>query len=148
MTASSPPEDELRDALVSLKSHNPTLGITKTHALLLASHPSWAVSEKRARKILQTEGLVLSGTSTPISETTNVYPSSRLIPNFDVNKWTPKIEVRFFDRKKGKGLVATEDIAEGETVWKEDSFILAPEWYVVNHILTGNMFFIWRQGNI
>ena len=30
---------------------------------------------------------------------------------------------------KGKGLVAKERITSGETVWKEDPFILAPEWY-------------------
>ncbi|KAG9310945.1 hypothetical protein JVU11DRAFT_8819 [Chiua virens] len=29
---------------------------------------------------------------------------------------------------KGKGLVATEKISEGEVVWKENPFILAPEW--------------------
>lgn len=132
MTTFTPPEDELRDALVSLKLHNPALGIAKTHALLLTSHPSWAVSEKRTRKILQSEGLVLCGAPTQISGNSPpaVYPSSRVIPDFAVNKWTQKVEVRYFDQRKGKGLVATADIAEGELIWKEDPFILAPEWFV------------------
>ncbi|KAF9468274.1 hypothetical protein BDZ94DRAFT_1287217 [Collybia nuda] len=132
MTTSTPLEVELRDALVSLKLQNPGLGIAKTHALLLASHPSWAVSEKRVRKILQSQGLILH--EAPVapsgSGTLTVYPSSRIIPNFDVNKWTPKAKVQYFNQKKGKGLVATEDIAEGEIMWKEDPFILAPEWEI------------------
>ena len=41
---------------------------------------------------------------------------------------TPKAEVRFFGRAKGKGLVARAPIAAGETIWKEDPFVLAPEW--------------------
>lgn len=137
MTTFTPPEDELRDALVSLKLHNPALGIAKTHALLLALHPAWAVSEKRTRKILQSEGLVLCGMPTRTSgdSTPAVYPSSRVIPDFAVNKWTQKVEVRYFDQKKGKGLVATADIAEGEAIWKEDPFILAPEWFVPISIL-------------
>ncbi len=86
----SPPEDELKRAIIDLKSQNPSLGISKVHAYLLAMYPHWTVSEKRTRKILQAEGLTLI--------------------------------------TKGKGLVATEDIAQGETLWREDPFVIAPEW--------------------
>lgn len=130
MTTVTPPEEELRDALVSLKAQNPTLGIAKTHALLLASHPLWAVSEKRVRKVLQSEGLVLGGIPVSGDSNATVYPSSRVIPDFNVKKWTQKVEVQYFDQRKGKGLVATVDIAEGDVIWKEDPFILAPEWSV------------------
>ena len=41
-----------------------------------------------------------------------------------------KVAVKHFGKKKGKGLVAKEVVEEGETIWKEDPFILAPEWYV------------------
>ena len=124
----SPPEEELKGALVELKHQNPSLGISKIYALLLKTHPNWTVSEKRTRKILQNEGLVLS--STPIKRPTIVYPSSRVIPQLDVTQWTNKVEVNFFDQQKGKGLIATCNIEEGEVIWKEDPFIIAPEWYV------------------
>lgn len=38
------------------------------------------------------------------------------------------MEVTFYDQQKGKGLIATSDIEEGEVIWKEDPFIIAPEW--------------------
>lgn len=44
-----PSEEELILALRTLKVENPTLGIAKTHALLLETH-EWTVSEKRVRK--------------------------------------------------------------------------------------------------
>ncbi|KAH8104125.1 hypothetical protein BXZ70DRAFT_888652 [Cristinia sonorae] len=127
----SPSEDDLKDALKTLRSEHPTLGISKIHAALLADHPEWTVSEKRTRKILQSEGLVISSGTGPTSASGKngfKYPSSKLMEGLDLGQWTKKVEVKFFDKKKGKGLVAKERISEGETIWKEDPFILAPEW--------------------
>ncbi|KAG6911095.1 hypothetical protein DXG01_004610 [Tephrocybe rancida] len=124
----SPSEDELRAALVSLKTRYPSLGIAKTHSILLASFPNWLVSEKRTRKVLQNEGLILDSPSPQGADM--IYPTSRLIPDLDIPKWTSKVQVRYYDKRKGKGLVAIEDVEEGETIWKEDPFILAPEWEI------------------
>ena len=128
-------EVELRTALVALKKEKPTLGVMKIHTLLLEAHPTWAVSEKRVRKILQSEGLVAidkgNGTGPPIA----TYPVSHLNKNLDVAKWSSKVKVHYFNATKGKGLVATEKISEGEVLWKEDPFILAPEWCVFSHRL-------------
>ncbi|KAG6812905.1 hypothetical protein H0H92_015457 [Tricholoma furcatifolium] len=132
----SPSEDELRSALVALKIRYPSLGIAKTHSILLASYPDWLVSEKRTRKVLQSEGLILD---TPSPQGADfVYPSSRLIPDLDISRWTSKVQVRYFDKRKGKGLVATEDIEEGEAIWKEDPFILAPEWEIYDMQLSSS----------
>ena len=49
----SPPEEDLKGAVASLKKEHPALGIAKLHALLLSENPSWAVSEKRLRRILK-----------------------------------------------------------------------------------------------
>jgi hypothetical protein len=124
----SPSEDELTKAIIELKKENPELGISKVHNLLTTKHPDWTVSEKRTRKILQAQGLVV----TAPGNTPNIliYPSSRLVPGLNVQKWTPKVEVKWFDKRKGKGLVATQEIKEGEVIWKEDPFIVAPEWCV------------------
>lgn len=121
----TPTEEVLTSTLVDLKAQNPALGITKIHALLLQQHPEWTVSEKRTKKILKMEGL----TSSAIPPDPNVvYPTSRLVSTLDVNKWTTKVKVKMFDKRKGKGLVATTDIQEGEIVWKEDPFVVAAEW--------------------
>jgi hypothetical protein len=121
-------EVELRTALVALKKEKPTLGVVKTHTLLLEAHPTWAVSEKRVRKILQSEGLVATdnGIGPPIA----TYPVSHLNKSLDVTKWSSKVKVHHFNAIKGKGLVATDKISENEVLWKEDPFILAPEWCV------------------
>ncbi len=122
----SPPEDVLKSALLALKSANPTIGVPKLHALLLAEHPEWMVSEKRTRKVLQSEGLVQNAAGAPSAG--QIFPNSGLIDGLDIAKWTTKVEVKYFNKTKGKGLVAKEQITEGETIWKEDPFILAPEW--------------------
>jgi hypothetical protein len=131
----SPPEEDLKTAIASLKNEHPTLGIAKLHVLLLSENPSWTVSEKRLRRILknsdsQQQGLGLDATANGPSTTseTHLYPSSALVEGLDVNKWTTAIEVKYFDRRKGKGLVAKEPIHEGQVVWKEDPFVIAPEW--------------------
>ena len=58
-----------------------------------------------------------------------MYPSSTLVEGLDIAKWTTTVEVKYFDRRKGKGLVAKEPISEGQVVWKEDPFVIAPEWW-------------------
>ncbi|KAJ7699349.1 hypothetical protein B0H17DRAFT_307442 [Mycena rosella] len=113
----SPADDELQSALAQLKTANPTLGIPKLHARLRADFPAWTVSEKRVRKLLATKD------STP-------HPSSELVEGLDVAQWTPRVAVRVFDKKKGKGLVATHKIAAGDTIWLEDPFAIAPEWEI------------------
>ncbi|KAH9886713.1 SET domain-containing protein [Cubamyces lactineus] len=121
----TPAEDELKAALLELKSANPTLGVPKIHALLLSAHPEWTVSEKRTRKIMQSEGLVNNAN---VAVPGQLYPTSQIIKGFDIAKYTTKVEVKHFSKIKGKGLVAKEEIKEGETIWKEDPFALAPEW--------------------
>ncbi|KAK1222402.1 hypothetical protein PQX77_014735 [Marasmius sp. AFHP31] len=132
-TKLTPSDNELKEVLRSLKTSNPALGIPKVHALLLQTHPEWLVSEKRTRKFLQNEGLVISADPNGNSfqdKGKAPYPSSRVIPNLDVAKWSTKVEVKYFNKRKGKGLVAKEKIAEGEAIWKEDPFVIAPEWQI------------------
>ncbi|KAF8192761.1 hypothetical protein K438DRAFT_1906839 [Mycena galopus ATCC 62051] len=119
---SSPSDDELQDALIQLKSAHPALGIPKLHARLRADFPAWAVSEKRMRKIL--------AAIAPPKETAPPHPSSQLVEGLDISQWTARVDVRVFDKKKGKGLVATQKIAAGETIWVEDPFVIAPEWEI------------------
>ncbi|KAJ3742873.1 hypothetical protein DFH05DRAFT_1498352 [Lentinula detonsa] len=147
VATSSPSDQDLRTAVISLKSAHPTLGIAKIHALLLAGYPDWIVSEKRTKKILQSEGLTLQTSQSTAeatltspsptkhskasgSGTVNVYPSSKLIPNLEISKYNAKIEVKHFNKKKGKGLVAKEKILAGTPLWKEDPYIVAAEWEI------------------
>ena len=62
------------------------------------------------------------------SKAAHIYPLSTLVEGLDLSRWTTTIKVKYFDRIKGKGLIAKEPISEGQIVWKEDPFIIAPEW--------------------
>ncbi|KAH6909592.1 hypothetical protein BKA70DRAFT_1371651 [Coprinopsis sp. MPI-PUGE-AT-0042] len=123
--AISPADDDLKSALIELKSRNPAMGITKIHALLLKERPEWTVSEKRTKKILQSEGLV-SGPSGSATAPQTVFPSSKVIPDLD-----------FYDKCKGKGLEATAELQEGEVIWKEDPFVISPEWDIYDLVAQG-----------
>ena len=141
----SPGEEDLTTAVASLKKAHPELGIAKLHALLLSENPSWTVSEKRLRRVLKNAasssgpmqresstgepaGPEAGSSSGPDAVLARVYPSSTLVEGLDVSRWTTAIEVKYFDKIKGKGLVAKEPISEGQVVWKEDPFVIAPEW--------------------
>jgi hypothetical protein len=126
-----PSDDDLAAALSALRVSNATLGAAKLHAALLDAHPSWSVSEKRARKVLQSSGLSLSAPTALVQKGTGsrLYPRSQRTAGLDIAALTTKVEVKDFGPGKGKGLVATVPIAEGEVVWKEDPWLLAPEWY-------------------
>lgn len=123
---SSPSDEELVSALRNLRAENPTLGISKFHALVLKDKPSWTVSEKRFRKVLQQNGLgsikaAENGENGAPNEAdgSQIYPTFRINETLDVTKWTSKVEVKYFGPKKGKGLVAKKEIEEGEVIWKE-----------------------------
>lgn len=75
---------------------------------------------------MQSEGLT-SAPSTGESAK-KIWPSSKLNNKLDLEQYSKKIEVRYFDKAKGKGLIAKEDFIEREIIWREDPFILAPEW--------------------
>lgn len=64
------------------------------------------------------------------------YPESREIEGLDLSQWTDKVKVHNFGRAKGKGLVARVPLAEGEVIWKEDPWAIAPEWYVSSARIT------------
>ena len=128
-----PPSDsDLSSTLATLRGEKPTLGISKLHTLLLSENPGWLVSEKRTRKVLQSLGLTNTVKNpTPGSTGELKHPLSKLLDGLDPLKYTqkgPTLRVEYFDQMKGKGLIATTDISEGEVIWKEDPFALAPEW--------------------
>ena len=141
--AISPSDDALLAALTPLRSANPAMGASKLHAKLLQYHPEWVggVSEKRTRRILTNAGLVAqangvkNGTKPKVDTNGKRFPTSHMLENFDVSRWTDKVAVHDFGPERGKGLVATKEIAEGEVVWKEDPWIIAPEWSVYTYLI-------------
>ncbi|KAF7305950.1 Set-like protein [Mycena chlorophos] len=129
---SAPNDEQLGAAVSSLRTAHPTLGIPKLHTQLRTDYPDWAVSEKRFRKIL-------AQLAVPADESNDQqpHPTSKVIDGLNLAQWTTRVEVRVFDQKKGKGLVAKEKIREGDTIWVEDPFVIAPEWEIYDKIRVG-----------
>lgn len=132
MTSStvSPPDEAVIEAIKLVKDPNPEIGVSKLQSAILAANPAWTLSEKRIRKLLKpppvtdSEGLV----SNPKAKETPIHPTSKLNDDLNVEQWSKKVQVKQFGKARGKGLVAKEDIAEGEAIWKEEPFIYSPQW--------------------
>ena len=108
------PKRTSRQPLHLSRKEHPALGIAKLHALLLSENSSWAVSERRVRRILKKsnpDGPLVQhqrieyATGTPRgpglssnpptiagSKAAHVYPSPTLIEGLDVSKWTTTVE--------------------------------------------------------
>ncbi|KAH7333592.1 hypothetical protein B0J17DRAFT_676011 [Rhizoctonia solani] len=123
-----PTDDELADAVRSLKVSNAGLGVPKLLATLLSSQPEWSVSEKRMRKVIQ---------RLKSEERTNLFPTSTLNSALDVSKYSDKVKPVLLGAEKGKGLVAVQDIDAGEVLWREDPFVYAPPWEIYEAQMAG-----------
>lgn len=129
-----------------LRSSHPDLGILKLLAQLKTHHPTWAVSEKRFRKVLQggagsaqatangghagdvhKVGSQAAGAVDDKSATSVLVADTGLDPTIDTAKIAPKIKVKMFKGGKGKGLVAREKILMGELVWSEEPWIVTAD---------------------
>ena len=129
----SPSDDQLVLAIKASRAETPSLGVPKLLVALLSANPTWALSDKRLRKVLQKEGLSLSTPKSVKKDVTQTeYPVSQLNEDLlDLDHWCAKIDVKYFGKEKGKGLVCKEKIEEGEILWKEDPFAYFPaEWQV------------------
>lgn len=136
----TPSDEDLAAALTDLRGGNPTLGASKLHAKLLDVHPDWSVSEKRVKKSLAVNNLVILPPP-PKSSSGDVAgslkkedglptPSYTTVQSFNVSQYAQKIKVVDFGHPRGKGLVATAPIAQGEELWSEVPFVHAPDWEV------------------
>ncbi|QRV85458.1 SET domain protein [Ceratobasidium sp. AG-Ba] len=119
-----PTDDELIATVRSVRSQNPALGIQKLLAAVLTAEPTWSVSDKRLKKVLQK----LKG---------DEFPTSSLNAALDVGKYSDKVRPVVFGPEKGKGLVAAQDIRAGEVLWREDPFVYAPPWEIYDAQLIG-----------
>lgn len=132
-TSFSPPDDAVLEAIRAVKETNSDIGVAKLQTAILTANPTWTLSEKRIRKLLKP---TTTGTDAPVAPnaanqktgTAPSYPISKLNGDLNVEQWTKKVQVKQFGKARGKGLVAKEDIAEGEVIWKEEPFIYSPLW--------------------
>ncbi|KAG8933651.1 SET domain-containing protein 5 [Tulasnella sp. 418] len=146
----SPSDEDLLTVVHSLRENNGVFGAKSLLSAILASNPTWTLSEKRLRKLLQREGLTLpsvppglerakhgsSKAKPTLSSDGLEFPHSQM--NDDIltrlEQFSKKVEIKFFDAQRGKGIVAKEPIEENEVIWKEDPFVHCPApWELQAH---------------
>lgn len=123
-----PRDDELVTAVTGIRQTQPTIGIAKLTALVKSQNPSWLISEKRLRKVLQqaAENEVESSSSKPEQDEIELVAQTGIDETIE---WceAPKVRVKMFGGVKGKGLVAKEKILMGEVIWQEEPWIVSPD---------------------
>ncbi|KAK0208411.1 hypothetical protein DFS33DRAFT_1496957 [Desarmillaria ectypa] len=149
MSAIVPDDETILSAISIIHSALPGFGTTRLHTAVIDAHPEWkgVVGEKRLRRMIanfkkdeETEGPIKDNSASTTKPKTKkkkkakakaspgeTYPTSSLLPGSALTL-PLTVAVRYFDKQKGKGLVALRRIEEGETLWKEDPWIIAPEW--------------------
>lgn len=140
------------DAARSKLEASPGLGIAKLLAQLQGEN-GWALSEKRLKTILTAAklrqapaGVQGNGTSgggkdkkkgTGNDNATPAYiPLSRLDSSLSIPSGVRAV---YFDRIKGKGLVADRDFGEGSVVFTEEAFIAAPPSHAMQQVEQGEL---------
>jgi hypothetical protein len=89
-----PSEEELLNVITAVKKADPELGIKKVLAAVNAQQPTWTVSEKRVKKLMQTLGLVRSThlVKSGVEDDPSV-PVSFIDPKLDLKATSTAIEV-------------------------------------------------------
>lgn len=128
-----PSEQEVVHACSEILAELPTLGITKILYKLQNEH-TWTLSEKQLKSILASSGLRPSN-QTNKNSVTDV-PSSKLDPLLPI---PAGVKAVYFDKIKGKGLVADRDFDRGEVIFVEDAFIAAPPIHAFADVENGKL---------
>ena len=107
-----PPDEVLKEVPQKLCAKNPTLGTAKLHSQSLIEHPGWSVSEKRVKKLLASEVLLVTlrppknklknGTAAKDGGT-KLFPMSKVIESLDVARWARKLRLSTCIKRKRSG---------------------------------------------
>ncbi|UZJ53144.1 hypothetical protein CBS101457_002464 [Exobasidium rhododendri] len=129
-----PSEQEIVEACSALLAEFPSLGIAKILSNL-QNEKNWSLSEKRLKNSLAKAGLRSSSTTNATSKSPEI-PSSSIDALLAI---PPGVKAVYFDKVKGKGLVASRDFQEGEPIFTEDAFIAAPPAHALLDVESGQL---------
>ncbi|MBW0474507.1 hypothetical protein O181_014222 [Austropuccinia psidii MF-1] len=151
-----PSNSQLLDAILPIRSTEPTLGVPKLLIKLKQLNPSWQLSEKRLRKFLNSNPNISPQATRHHSNPSTRLPSEPIwLPDYAWEKdWeaasaehastepissldntlllecrqrSVKVEpVRFPANNKGSGLISKDHIAKSTQIIKEDAFVWVP----------------------
>lgn len=124
----APTEAQVIEAARPYVERPEPLGLAKLLTTLQTEH-GWSLSEKRLKKILIASGL-------------RDGPRKPWVPVSALDESVPLpegVQAVYLDAVKGRGLVATRDFAEGQTLFVEDAYVAAPPPSELSKMLAGQI---------
>lgn len=132
-----PSEEQIIEASQVKLKQFPTLGIAKL-LIQLQTENQWSLSEKRLKTILVKANLRQSKTS--VNGKQDDVPSYVPLSHLDTNLNIPEgVKAVYFDRIKGKGLIADRDFKEGQTIFNEDAFVASAPSQAMRQVEQGEL---------
>lgn len=133
----TPSEEQIIEASRSKLNDLPTLGIAKL-LIQLQTENQWSLSEKRLKTILVKANLRQTKPSTNGKQDNT--PSHVPLSHLDTSLNIPEgIKAVYFDRIKGKGLIADRDFKEGQTIFNEDAFVASAPSQAMRQVEQGEL---------
>lgn len=133
----APSDEEVVEASSSVLADAPSLGIAKLLSRL-HNEKGWILSEKRLKNILSAARLRSTGAANKSLSSTHRIDVP--VSHIDRLLSLPEgVKAVYFDKNKGKGLVADRDFKEGDVIFTEDAFIAAPPAHAVAAVEKGEL---------
>lgn len=132
-----PSEDQIIEACKVKLKEFPELGIAKLLAQLQREN-QWSLSEKRLKTILVKANL--RKTKPLVNGKEENVPSYVPLSHLNTSLQIPEgVKAVYFDRIKGKGLIADQDFKEGQTIFHEDAFIASAPSQAMRQVEQGEL---------
>ncbi|KAF9294630.1 SET domain-containing protein 5 [Linnemannia elongata] len=138
MATITPEAPVLTELIAKIKKADPSLGIKKVLAEIQAQEPTWLVSEKRVKKLMDQAGIAVANAE-PEGELDPSIPVSHIDTAVDISALTNGlVKTKMINKVIGKGLFATQELPKGKVVFTEFPFIYFPPMKRYNMVMKGD----------
>ncbi|KAG9067976.1 SET domain-containing protein 5 [Linnemannia hyalina] len=137
MATITPEAPVLTELIAKIKKADPGLGIKKVLAEIQTQEPTWLVSEKRVKKLMDQAGIAVANAE-PEGELDPSVPVSHIDAAVDISALTNGlVKTKMINKVIGKGLFATEELPKDKVVFNEFPFIYFPPMKRYNMVTKG-----------
>ncbi|KAG0377081.1 MAG: hypothetical protein J3R72DRAFT_394204 [Linnemannia gamsii] len=137
MASITPEAPVLTELISKIKKADPGLGIKKVLAEIQAQEPTWLVSEKRVKKLMDQAGIAVANAE-PEGELDPSIPVSHIDAAVDISSLTNGlVKAKMINKVIGKGLFTTQELEKGKIVFTEFPFIYFPPMKRYNMVAKG-----------
>ncbi|KAF9985326.1 SET domain-containing protein 5 [Modicella reniformis] len=137
MATITPEAAELTVLISNIKQKYPGLGIKKVLAEIQTQQPTWLVSERRVKKMMDEAGITVARPEAEMDLDSSV-PVSHIDTDVDVSALTNgQVKARMINKIVGKGLFAAQDLSKDKIIFTEFPFIYFPPMKRFHMVVNG-----------